>query len=141
MNFHPAAPILRVADLRASLAYYIDILGFTIDWEAEGPMASVSRDRCCLFLTEGDQGHPGAWVWIGVADAEALHAELVAKGAKIRQPPTNFRWALEIQVEDLDGNILRLGSEPLADRPFGPWKDMHGRLWAHRGEGRWERME
>lgn len=141
MNFHPAAPILRVADLRASLAYYIDNLGFELDWEAEGTIASVTRDRCCLFLTDGDQSQPGTWVWIGVADAEALHAELLAKGAKIRQAPTNFHWALEIQVEDLDGNVLRLGSEPLPDRPFGPWKDRHGRLWAHRGEGRWERME
>ncbi|HEX6100690.1 MAG TPA: VOC family protein [Thermoanaerobaculia bacterium] len=139
MNFHPAAPILRVANLRASLTYYVETLGFAIDWEA-GPIASVTRDRCCLFLTEGDQGHPGAWVWIGVADAEALHTELLAKGARIRQPPTNFQWSLELQAEDLDGNVLRLGSDSIEGRPFGPWKDMHGRLWAYRGEDRWERM-
>ena len=133
MNFHHATPILRVADLAASLAYYLDILGFKIDWQGE-TIASVSRVDCCLFLSEGDQGNPGTWVWIGVADAEALHAELAAKGARIRQPPTNFRWALETQVEDLDGNVLRLGSEPLDDRAFGPWKDMQGRLWEFRNE-------
>jgi hypothetical protein len=27
-------------------------------------------------------------------------------------PPTNFPWALEMHVEDPDGNVLRLGSEP-----------------------------
>jgi len=139
-NFGPAAPILRVADLPASVDYYTRILGFTIDWEAP-TITSVSRDRCCIFLCEGDQGNPGVWMWIGVADAEALHDELVAKGAKIRQPPTNFWWALEMQVEDLDGHVLRLGSEPIEGRPQGPWKDMHGRLWAHKGEDHWERVE
>jgi hypothetical protein len=68
-------------------------------------------------------------VWIGVPDVTTLHEELVAKGAMIRQPPTNFEWALEMQLTDLDGNVLRLGSEPLPGRPFGPWLDMHGRYW------------
>ena len=129
--FGPANPILRVADLRASIDYYVHVLGFKIDWDT--PMiTSVSRDRCGVFLCEGDQGNPGSWVWTGVEDASALHDELVAKGAKIRQPPTNFPWALEIQVEDLDGNVLRFGSDPIDGQPFGPWKDMHGKLWSRR---------
>lgn len=139
-NFGPGTPILRVADLRASAGYFVDILGFQIDWETPG-FLSVSRNRCCIFLCEGGQGHPGSWMWTGVADTEALHEELVAKGAKIRQPPTNFPWALEIQVEDLDGNVLRFGSDPIEGRPYGPWKDMHGRLWAHQGGDRWEGVE
>ena len=126
--FGPASPILRVADVRASVDYYVNILGFKVDWDAES-IVSVSRDRCCIFLCEGDQGNPGAWMWIGVPDAQALHDELVAKGARIRNPPTNFWWALEMQVEDLDGNVLRLGSDPIEGQPYGPWKDMHGRLW------------
>ena len=101
----------------------------------------MSRDRSCIFLSEGDQGNPGSWIWIGVPDAEAVHDELVAEGAKIRQGPTNFRWALEIQVEDPDGNVIRLGSDPIEGRPFGPWKDMHGQLWVKRADDRWEREE
>jgi hypothetical protein len=34
-----------------------------------------------------------------------------------------------MQVTDLDGNVMRLGSEPLAGEPFGPCLDMHGRSW------------
>jgi hypothetical protein len=26
--------------------------------------------------------------------------------------PTNYSWAVEMQIEDPDGNVLRLGSEP-----------------------------
>jgi len=62
-------------------------------------------------------------VWIGVADAGALCAELRANGAKIRHPPTNYPWAYEMQIEDLDGNVLRVGSEPKEGQPNGEWLD------------------
>jgi predicted enzyme related to lactoylglutathione lyase len=136
-------PILRVGDLAASLHYYTEVLGFTIDWTdtESGNFASVTRGDCHLFLSEGDQGNPGSWVWIGVRDVMVVHREYLASGAKIRQQPTNFYWAYEMQVEDLDGNVLRMGSEPLADVPFGPWRDMQGALWEKNPEGGWTRME
>jgi peptide-methionine (S)-S-oxide reductase len=129
ITFHPASPILRVARLDASVDYYTRVLGFSVDWIHPGIIASVSRGSCNLMLSEGDQGHAGSWVWMGVGDAEALVAEVRAAGARIRQEPTNFSWALEAQLEDLDGNVLRVGSEPRPDRPYGPWLDMHGVLW------------
>lgn len=131
-NFGPATPVLRVASLRASIEYYVNVLGFTLDWEGEAGFGSVSRDRCTIFLCEGDQGHPGVWVWIGVRDAGALEQEFRERGAKIRHPCTNYYWAYEMQVEDLDGHVLRFGSEPVAGLPQGEWLDMHGRAWPPR---------
>ncbi len=122
-------PVLRVENIRAAVDYYVRSLGFHHDWGYQGIFACVSRDRCHIFLCEGDQGHPGTWVWIGVNDAAALETEFRASGARIRHPPTNYPWALEMQVEDLDGNVLRFGSEPISGRPSGDWLDMHGRLW------------
>jgi predicted enzyme related to lactoylglutathione lyase len=141
MVFEGVCPILRVQSVAASVDYYVKMLGFKVDWDYHGIIASVSRDRCGIFLSQGDQGNPGTWVWIGVSDVEALFAECCAKGAKIRQSPTNFEWACEMQVEDLDGNVLRLGSEPKTDRPFGPWLDMHGGRWRQSAEGTWSRVE
>ena len=123
-----AQPILPVADLRASIDYYVNALGFQHDWGDAG-FASVSRDRCHLFLCENDQGHTGTWAWIGVEDAAAFADELRERGAKIRHPPTNYPWAYEMQVEDPDGNVLRFGSDPKKDEPYGPFMDMHGQLW------------
>ena len=54
---------------------------------------------------------------------------------------TNYSWAYEMQVEDLDGNVLRIGSEPKADRPFGGWLDMHGDAWVASPEGGSARVE
>jgi catechol 2,3-dioxygenase-like lactoylglutathione lyase family enzyme len=126
--FEGATPILLVANLEASVDYYVRVLGFEKKWQ-HGWFACVQRGRCGLFLSEGDQGHPGTWVWIGVGDAVALCEELRAKGAKIRHEPTNYSWALEMQVEDLDGNVLRMGSEPREGEPEGEWLDMNGTLW------------
>jgi hypothetical protein len=33
-----------------------------------------------------------------------------------------------MQAEDPDGNVLRFGSDPKKDEPFGPFMDMHGQL-------------
>jgi catechol 2,3-dioxygenase-like lactoylglutathione lyase family enzyme len=126
----PATPIFPVANLAAALDYYLNVLGFRLDWQHQGGyVASVSRDKCNIFLAEGDQGHAGTWTWIGVNDAAAFEAELRARGAKIRHPATNYSWALELQVEDPDGNVLRFGSDPIKGQPFGEFPDMHGRLW------------
>jgi catechol 2,3-dioxygenase-like lactoylglutathione lyase family enzyme len=109
------SPILRCDDFEASKRYYVDVLGFKLDFDAGG-MAGVSRDKHVLMLCAGRQGAPGMWVWIGVEDAEALYAELLAKGALIRDPPQNFEWAYEFQVEDPNAHVLRFGSEP----KYGP---------------------
>jgi catechol 2,3-dioxygenase-like lactoylglutathione lyase family enzyme len=139
--FEGISPILRVRSLRASIDYYVSVLGFKVDWEDPGTFASVSRGRCGIFLCEGDQGNPGAWVWIGVEDSERLFEEYSARGARIRHPPTNYRWAYEMQIEDPDGNVLRFGSEPKVDRPFGAWLDMRGDLWVRSPAGGWTHVE
>jgi len=137
--FEGVNPILRVQDLSASIEYYVSVLGFKIDFQEPGIIASVSRDRCGIFLIQGDQGNPGTWVWIGVADVASLFDEYQAKGAKVRHPPTNYQWAYEMQIEDPDGNVLRLGSEPKDDQPVGEWLDMHGRSWVSSPDSGWTR--
>ncbi len=127
--FGGVTPVFRVADLEASLAYYVNALGFKINFRHETFFASISRDRCNIFLCVGDQGHFGTWVWIGVGDVELVEKEILAKGAKVRHLPTNYPWALEMQVEDLDGNVLRIGSDPRKDEPYGEWLDMNGVPW------------
>jgi predicted enzyme related to lactoylglutathione lyase len=107
-----AAPILRVENIEASLRFYVGALGFTnADWGGED-FTCVTRDGAGIYLCRGGQGRGGAWVWLGVDDARKLHQHLAALGIAIRMPPTNFPWALEFHVEDPDGNVLRVGSEP-----------------------------
>jgi catechol 2,3-dioxygenase-like lactoylglutathione lyase family enzyme len=137
IKFEGVVPILRVGDLKKSIEYYVTVLGFKLDWNYERVIASVSRGGCGLFLSQGDQGYPGSWVWIGVDDVERLFDEYRARGARVRHPPTNYAWALEMQIEDLDGNVLRIGSDNRIDQPIGEWLDMYGRRWVKSPEGGW----
>lgn len=141
ISFHAASPILRVADLAASLTYYTRVLGFVVDWQDATGVASVSRGPCSLMLCQGDQGHAGAWVWIGVDDTDALHDEWRARGAIVRHPPTDYPWAREMQIADPDGNVLRLGAEPRVGASTGDWLDMHGVRWRQDAHGAWERAD
>ncbi|HUS18239.1 MAG TPA: tetratricopeptide repeat protein [Terriglobales bacterium] len=138
IQFHSPTPILSVKDLNVSLDYYARTLGFKTDFIQSGIIASVSRGACHIFLVEGDQGHPGSWVWIGVSDSAQLYEEYQASGAKIRVPPTNRPWGYEMQVEDPDGHVLRFGSDQKPDEPFGEWLDMHGTRWTPLPQGRWK---
>ena len=109
-------PILNVRSVTASIRYYVEVLGFKLDWN--GPAyASVSLDKHAIMLCEGGQGHPGTWIWIGVENVEALFAYYCARGASIHQELTNYSWAYEMRIEDPDGHILRFGSEPRPDLP------------------------
>jgi len=110
--FENSQPILRVEDIQASLRFYVDKLGFTNASWGSDDFTSVNRDRAGIYLCRGAQGRGGAWIWIGVEDAEKLHDELKARGVTIRMPLTNHPWALEFQLEDPDGNVIRFGSEP-----------------------------
>ena len=138
-HFENVSPIFSVADLEASLKYYIEVLGFKVNWQVPG-FAEVGRGRCGIMLCEGEQGHPGTWVWIGVGDADLIYQEYVAKGAKIRHPPNNYPWAHEVQIYDLDGNVLRLGSDQKRDQPLGTWLDMDGVEWTL-ADGKWVRVQ
>jgi hypothetical protein len=94
------------------------------------------------MLSEGSQGCSSTWLWIAVGDADALHQELLQRGADIRHPPTNFPWgSREVHVFDPDRHVLRFGSEAPEDAPLGPWLDEAGVLWMPESDASWRRME
>ena len=109
-------PILYVTDMEVSRNFYKNILGFDeADWGSDD-FTSVSRDNAGLYLCRNAQGNPGTWVWIGFdGDIFELHDRLKAQGVKIKQPPVNYSWALEMHVEDPDGHVLRFGTDPNDD--------------------------
>jgi predicted enzyme related to lactoylglutathione lyase len=105
-------PILRVEDMARSVRYYTEVLGFeNAPWGTD-EFTHVGRDGRGIYLCRRGQGNPGTWVWIGVDDVRALHRAYRERGAIIRREPKNEPWALEMQIEDPDGHVLRFGSEP-----------------------------
>jgi catechol 2,3-dioxygenase-like lactoylglutathione lyase family enzyme len=111
-RFECIDPILRVEDMSRSVRYYVDVLGFESAAWGTDDFTHVGRDGRGIYLCRGAQGNAGAWVWIGVGDVSALYRAYKQGGAIIRREPRRESWALEMQVEDPDGNVLRFGSDP-----------------------------
>jgi catechol 2,3-dioxygenase-like lactoylglutathione lyase family enzyme len=116
-RFEHANPILRVSDMAGSIRYYTEVLGFTNEEWGDEQFTCVTRDGASIYLSNGDQGCPGTWVWVGVEDVAALYEEYLASGAEIGHPPENYPWACEMKVLDPDGHVLRFGSDPRGDLP------------------------
>lgn len=141
VRFENATPILRVSDFDVSLAYYLDVLGFSLEFR-DGRFCGLARGDASLMLSEGSQGCSSTWLYVGVSDADALHEELGARGARIRQPPTNYPWgSRELHVFDPDGHVLRFGSEAPPGEPFGAWLDEDGERWMPQPDGTWSKQD
>ena len=112
-------PILNVRNFSASIDYYVNVLGFRVEWDWGDPpdVGSVERDGFSIMLVEEGQGHPGTWIWMGVEEADQYYEEYKASGARIHEQPANYPWAYEFRVEDLDGHVLRIGSGRKEDEP------------------------
>ena len=134
-------PILRVESLDSSVSYYLEQLGFSLQWRS-GTVASVARNQTSLMLSEGDQGHPGTWVWIAATDVDTLYAELRDRGARLRHAPANYPWgSRECQITDPDGHVLRFGADLRSGEPFGDWVDGQGTRWLPQTDGQWRAAE
>ncbi len=103
-------PILNVKDLSQSVKYYEKALGFSTKWGADG-FVCVVRDGWNLYLSEGDQGQSGMWLWMGLEDIDLMYQECQSRGATITSELNTNDWGREFRVEDPDGHIIRFGGE------------------------------
>lgn len=100
-------PELPLSDVPAGVAYYQKALGFRINY-AQGDLGVMYRDDVTILLIARTEGHTG----IGsceayVRDADALYAELVARGANVQGEPVSHPWGLrDFRVLDLEGNRI-----------------------------------
>lgn len=112
-------PILSVADLSRSVKFYTEKLGFVLDWgdAQKDRICSVSRDGKAIMLATTTTPVTPTWVWIGIDNA-SIFEEFRSQGVKVFQEPRNFSWAYEMKFEDLDGNVLWLGTDSRQDIPL-----------------------
>jgi hypothetical protein len=117
-----AVPILRIFDRAKALEFYVDYLGFTLDWEHGGhadhsPLyAQVTRGVARLHLSEhhGDAS-PGGAALIQVADVGDLHAQLQGRAYDYANPGVRDEaWGRVMVVIDPFHNRI-VFHQPVAD--------------------------
>lgn len=107
-------PELPLADVAAGVEYYCAALGFTINHQQED-LAVLDRGPVRVLLIAKTPSYGIGSCYVYVHDADALHAELTARGARVQGPPVSRPWGLrEFQVLDSEGNRITFG------QPFEP---------------------
>lgn len=109
-----AIPILRIFSVEKAYGFYLDYLGFTLDWEHRHDVnfplyAQVKRDSVVLHLSEHHcDSTPGAVTFVPVIDIDGLHRELAAKAYAYARPAVEtVDWGRQMQITDPFGNRLR----------------------------------
>lgn len=117
-----AIPLLRSFDEAKAKAFYLDFLGFELDWEHRFepglPLyCQVSLDGVALHLTEhhGDCT-PGATVFLVHAALADYHAAIAARGYAFNRPAVEpAPWGGEVmEATDPFANRLRFWQPPQA---------------------------
>ena len=114
-----ARPVLHVADVAASLRFYIERLGFTCSWRYEEDgrvfVAQAERPGCAVILADQWPEKVGRGLLFislntepaareaQVAALDALRAEFEAKGVPVKEGWWGYRLLV---VDDPDGNQL-----------------------------------
>jgi len=95
MQIKRAVPVFRIFDDKKAREFYVDWLGFKVDWEHRFgdnfPLyMQVSRGELILHLSEhhGDCC-PGSKVLVTVEGAQKFHDELAAKDYRYNKPGFN----------------------------------------------------
>jgi catechol 2,3-dioxygenase-like lactoylglutathione lyase family enzyme len=115
MKLEKPVPILRMFDEAMTKEFYVDFLGFRIDWEHrfEGGFPlylQVSHGECVLHLS----GHfgdatPGAAIRIAIDDIDGYQQGLLAKQYKHARPGSArlMPWgSRDLTITDPSGNKL-----------------------------------
>jgi catechol 2,3-dioxygenase-like lactoylglutathione lyase family enzyme len=105
-------PYRNVQDLADSIQYYTKILGFELVVETP-ELGIIQRDGHQIHLILRTTPKDPQQVWSGVDDITPLYHQFLQHDAQILEPPTNFPWAYQMVISDLDDNRLIFGSGPL----------------------------
>jgi catechol 2,3-dioxygenase-like lactoylglutathione lyase family enzyme len=109
--------IFTVRDVPASVAYYRDCVGFDVAFEYGVPISyvglcsgEVSPHLVSAAQAPRPPGH--AAVSIHVDDVDAVHADLVQRGARILNGPNDRDYGLrDFSIADIDGNMIFFATE------------------------------
>lgn len=114
ISFTQTAPILRIFDVPKAKEFYLQFLGFQLDWEhrfgENFPLyMQVSRAGLVLHLSEhhGDAS-PGANTFVSMHGIDGLQGELAGKDYVYMKPGIEaLDWGRVMTVTDPFGNRIR----------------------------------
>jgi lactoylglutathione lyase len=124
LRLRSAGPGLTVNDIERSLAWYRDVLGFTVGerWEHEGRLAGVElvAGRVSFWLSQDDwkkgrdrvKGEGFRLYCETAQDVDRLAERIRARGGRLLEEPRDRPWgARDFGVADPDGFKITIATE------------------------------
>jgi uncharacterized glyoxalase superfamily protein PhnB len=111
MKIAQAATVFQVTDIKAVIQWYVDVLGFKLQFE-HGPYAGLERDGCFIHLSGGpDQKNVGkGYVYLVCDEVDEFHHTIAGRGASIAWGPRDQPYGMrDMMVNDPAGNTLYFG--------------------------------
>jgi len=111
---------LHARNLEAMTRFYVDVLGFAVEWEPDPDNIYLSSgiDNLALHRAKGEVGRAGALDHLGVIvrapdDVDKWAAFLESRGiALAAQPRTHRDGARSCYLHDPDGNTVQIIFHP-----------------------------
>ena len=116
--FKQMSPQLAVADLVASLQFYSEKLGFSLDFTYEDFYAGIIKDghsihlKCGEFPMDKEKKQDDLEILFSVDAIERLYEELLNKSVEIVQPLRDMPYGKEFYIADPDGNVIAFFEVP-----------------------------
>ena len=110
----PAIPVLRIFSEQKAREFYLDFLGFSVDWQhrfaEDAPLyLQISQSGLILHLSEhyGD-ATPGSTVFARVQEIDIFHRALTDRDYPYARPDIQeLAWGRQMEIADPFGNRLR----------------------------------
>ena len=109
-----AIPTFGIADYQTAINYYIDKLGFKIDWEhrfteTDPIYMQISRNGLILHLSENKRFENKAIIFVETKNIKEFHKELSDRNPteKIQEIVFTNWQTMELEIQDPFGNLLR----------------------------------
>jgi uncharacterized glyoxalase superfamily protein PhnB len=125
LRLRAVMPAITASDLQASVAWYRDVLGFTVaeEYERDGKVMGVRlrAGNVDVLLAQDDfakgrdrQKGAGLRLYgITFQDVDQLAAAIKERGGQLAQEPTDQPWGTrDFAVIDPDGFILSITTQP-----------------------------
>ncbi|MDD1966551.1 VOC family protein [Pseudomonas putida] len=114
MQISGAIPVLRMFSEEKAREFYVDFLGFSVDWEhrfeADLPLyMQIRRGDLVIHLT-GHHGDatPGSTIFVPMQEIEPFCQALNAKGYGFSRPGiVEQGWGKVMEIADPSGNRIR----------------------------------
>lgn len=116
--FDHTVPFQPVRDLKETIDYYRDVLGFSDEWFWENTDAGIARDDIQLLFSQkptfveairaagGERGFEIMWF---VENVDEIYEEYKAKGVAIASDLVDESWGVrEFAFRDINGYYIRV---------------------------------